>query len=229
MIKSTIDITKEQMVIDFCKRLTEVYGYHNEQLALNIPIQSGQHADIAIWRGEEARRLQQIPDICVVVVCKAEHIRIQADEYISNLHTSSIETSCFFVAHNMKETSVFYMDRYHGGNLEKFGDFPKAVDVACDEGVASFVKRMRNCTKDSLLQAFNKCHNIIRNNDKLSPEAAFDEISKVIFIKMLYERKPNDELIYTQDKFLRDETDWKKNHKKGDYMTSLFEQVKHQY
>jgi len=229
MSKSTIDITKEQMVIDFRKRLTEVYGYHDGQLALNIPIQTGQNADIAIWRDEEMRRLQQIPDICVVVVCKAEHIRIQADEYISNLNTSSIETSCFFVAHNMKETSVFYMDRYHGGNLEKFGDFPKAADVACDEGVASFVKRMRNCTKDSLLQAFNKCHNIIRNNDKLSPEAAFDEISKVIFIKMLYERKPNDELIYTPDKFIRDETDWKKTHKKGDYMTSLFEQVKRQY
>ena len=176
MIKTTIDITKEQMVKDFRKRLTEAYDYHDEQIAQDILIQSGQTADIAIWRSEEARRHQQIPDICVVVVCKAEHIRIQADEYISHLNTSSIETSCFFVAHNMKETSVFYMDRCHGGSLEKFGDFPKAADVACDEGVASFVKRMRNCTKDSLLQAFNKCHNIIRNNDKLSPEAAFDEI-----------------------------------------------------
>lgn len=33
-----------------------------------------------------------------------------------------------------------------------------------------------------------KCHNIIRNNDKLSPEASFDEISKVLFVKMGYER-----------------------------------------
>lgn len=227
--KTAIDNTKRQMVKDFRKRLMDVYGYQEGQLALNVDIQTGQTVDIAIWRNEEARQRQQIPDICVVVVCKAEHIRIQADEYISSFSTSSIDTSCFFVAHNMKETCVFYMDCFYGGNLEKFGDFPKAADVVQEEGIASFVRRMRNCTKDNLLQAFNKCHNIIRNNDKLSPETAFDEISKVIFIKMLYERKPNDELIYTKEKFLRDESEWRKIHKKGDYISSLFEQVKRLY
>ena len=93
MSKTTIDTTKEQLVKDFRKRLTEAYGYRDGQIAQDILIQSGQTADIAIWRSEEARRLHQIPDICVVVVCKAEHIRIQADEYISHLNTSSIETS----------------------------------------------------------------------------------------------------------------------------------------
>ena len=34
-----------------------------------------------------------------------------------------------------------------------------------------------------------KCHNVIRNNDKLSPEAAFDEISKILFMKIRYERE----------------------------------------
>ncbi|MDE5035569.1 hypothetical protein, partial [Francisella tularensis] len=34
-------------------------------------------------------------------------------------------------------------------------------------------------------KVLNKCHNIIRNNDKLSQEAAFDEISKVLFIKIM--------------------------------------------
>ena len=229
MGNTIIDNTKEQMVRDFRKRLLEVYGYQEGQLALNVNIQIGQSVDIAIWRNKEARQRRQIPDICIVVVCKAEHIRIQADEYISSLSAFSIDTSCFFVAHNMKETCVFYMDRFHGGSLEKFGDFPKAADVEQEEGIACFVRRMRNCTKDNLLQAFNKCHNIIRNNDKLSPEAAFDEISKVIFIKMLYERQPNDELIYTKEKFLRDEFEWRNSHKKGDYISSLFEQVKRQY
>lgn len=227
--RTSIDITKEQMVKDFRKRLMEAYGYQEEQLALSVSIQTGQTVDIAIWRNKKARQRQQIPDLCVVVVCKAEHIRIQADDYISSLRLSSIDTSYFFVAHNMKETCVFYMDRYYEGSLEKFGDFPKAADLEQEEGLTNFVRRMRNCTKDGLLQAFNKCHNIIRNNDKLSPEAAFDEISKVIFVKMLYERKPNDELIYTKEKFLRDESDWQKKHKKGDYISSLFDQVKRQY
>ena len=52
MSKTTIDITKEQMAKDFRKRLTEVYGYRDEQIAQDILIQSGQTADIAIWRSE---------------------------------------------------------------------------------------------------------------------------------------------------------------------------------
>lgn len=42
--------------------------------------------------------------------------------------------------------------------------------------------------KDNLVQILGRCHNIIRNNDKLSPDAAFDEICKVLFVKMWFER-----------------------------------------
>ena len=45
---------------------------------------------------------------------------------------------------------------------------------------------------------------------------------------MLYEREPNNELVFTREKFLRDELSWQKNHK-GDYITALFEGVKQQY
>ena len=38
-------------------------------------------------------------------------------------------------------------------------------------------------TRDEFSRLLFKCHNIIRNNDKLSPEAAFDEISKILFMK----------------------------------------------
>ena len=46
-----------------------------------------------------------------------------------------------------------------------------------------------------------KCHNIIRNNDKLSPEAAFDEISKILFIKKRYERSNSDSQIFSAERF----------------------------
>jgi len=44
-------------------------------------------------------------------------------------------------------------------------------------------------TRDEFSKLLFKCHNIIRNNDKLSPEGAFDEISKILFIKIRYERQ----------------------------------------
>jgi type I restriction enzyme M protein len=42
-------------------------------------------------------------------------------------------------------------------------------------------------TRDEFSKLLFKYHNIIRNNDKLSPEAAFDEISKIC-LSVRYER-----------------------------------------
>ena len=52
------------------------------------------------------------------------------------------------------------------------------------------------------------CHNIIRNNDKLSPEAAFDEISKILFMKIRYERDKNGSEVFTLKKYKQLEDDY---------------------
>jgi len=220
---------KEIMVEDFYQRLLKGYGYDSDQMDCNVMIQPNFKADIAIWRTASAKTKGALPDVCVIVMCRAEHIRIHSDEYLGEYQNTPLTASNFFVAHNMRETKVFYLDDSHPGSVEQFADFPKAQDVLNDTSLDTFVSKMRNCTKDSLLQAFSKCHNIIRNNDKLSPEAAFDEISKVMFIKMLYERKPDNELIFSKDKFERDEKAWLENNKGQSYITYLFDKVKSQY
>lgn len=220
--------TRESGLIDaFYQRLIVAYGYKPEQLDRNVSIDNAAHADIAIWRTVEAKNRQSIPDICVVVICREEHIRIDADKYLETFKEAFIGTVNFFVLHNLKETKVFLLDSSHPmGGVERIGDFPKASDILTDEAIFSFIRRMRRNTKEALLRAFDKCHNIIRNNDKLSPEAAFDEISKVMFIKMMYERKPDGELIFSQDKFLKDEKFFLENNAKGDFIAYLFEGVK---
>ncbi|TGE22701.1 N-6 DNA methylase [Hymenobacter metallicola] len=58
-------------------------------------------------------------------------------------------------------------------------------------------------TRDDFSRLLFKCHNIIRNNDKLSPEAAFDEISKILFIKIRYEREQkSSNSIFSEEEFL---------------------------
>lgn len=74
-----------------------------------------------------------------------------------------------------------------------------------------------------------KCHNIIRDNDKLSPEAAFDEISKVLFIKI---RKERDDVrgIYTEAVYKKEKTGYDATNKTiVDYYQHLFNLVKEQY
>lgn len=223
------DNQERRLADAFYQRLTDTYGYVPEQLGRDVSVGNTANADIAIWRSSETRKRQSIPDICVVVLCREEHIKIDAYKYLESFKEAVLGTINFFVLHNLKETKVFYLDDAHGGVIEQFSDFPKVTDVEDDSNMRSFVGRMRQNSKDSLIAAFSKSHNIIRNNDKLSPEAAFDEISKVIFIKMLYERDPSNELVFTREKFLRDEAIWHTTHKVGDYSASLFEGVKQQY
>lgn len=85
---------------------------------------------------------------------------------------------------------------------------------------------MRGYSKDKFLKTLTRCHNIIRNVDKLSPEAAFDEISKILFIKMLYERDAKEELVYSKDKFIKDELSY---NGEIDYIQHLFNEVKETY
>ena len=213
----------------FYQRLIDAYGYVPEQLGRDVSIGTTANADIAIWRSPDARNRQSIPDICVVVLCREEHIKIDANKYLASFKEAAIDTVNFFVLHNLKETKVFLLDSSHPmGGVERVGDFPKAVDVKTDDSIRNFINRMRCNTKKSLLKAFDHCHNIVRNNDKLSPEAAFDEISKVMFIKMMYERKPEGELIFSNEKFLKDEKSFLSQNS-GDYIAYLFEEVKYYF
>ena len=219
--------TEKCLADAFYKRLISSYGYSPEQIGRNVVVVGSARADIAIWRTVEAKINDSIPDICVVLICKDEHIKIDADRYLAAFKESAIGTVNFFVLHNLKETKVFLLDSSHPmGGVERIGDFPKASDVLSDDLISAFIAKMRRNTKDALLYAFERCHNIVRNNDKLSPEAAFDEISKVMFIKMMYERNPDGELIYSQDKFLKDERSFATNNGNGDYVAKLFNEVK---
>ncbi len=77
--------------------------------------------------------------------------------------------------------------------------------------------------RDEFTRILTKCHNTIRNNDKLSPEAAFDEISKVLFIKMWREKKTGE--IYTLEQFEKENED----SPTADYYNVLFYETRNHY
>ena len=55
-------------------------------------------------------------------------------------------------------------------------------------------------TRDEFSKLLLTCHNVIRNNDSLDPAEAFDEISKILFIKIRYERSKSKQK-FSKDKF----------------------------
>lgn len=222
---------KNKLTSDFIIRLKKAYDYKDNQIGYNIKLQSGSIADIAIWATPQAKENKLEPEIYVLVVCKSEHIRIEAEDYIKTFEVASLSNMTFYVAHNMKETKVYYLkkDKYTPKVL-RVSDFPKAEDISTPEKLQKFVDRIEKNSKEDFIRCLSICHNIIRNNDKLSPEASFDEISKILFIKMMYESKPSNdqELTFTLSEFEKEERAYSKS-KTGSFIDYLFESVKKEY
>lgn len=103
---------------------------------------------------------------------------------------------------------------------------------------AKKIEQIKNQTKTFTREEFTKtlqaCHNIIRNNDKLSPEAAFDEISKLLFMKIRYERQQRGTKVFTKAEYLSQADNYEKNVRPGlkargidqPYMQNLFDTTK---
>lgn len=226
-MRTDINHSKQQLADAFFQRLVDSYGYLPEQMEFNVAVSPTSVADIAIWRSPDDKKSGLAPDIYVLVACKAEHIKIKAEDYFEQYKQAVLNDMAFYVAHNLKETKVFYIDRNARPlKIERISDFPTALDIVSDQNLALFVNKVRGYSKDKFLKTLTRCHNIIRNVDKLSPEAAFDEISKILFIKMLYERDAKDELVYSKDKFLKDELLYNGD---VDYIQHLFNEVKETY
>lgn len=226
-MKTNINQSKQKLAETFFQRLVDSYEYLPEQMEFNVKVSPTSVADIAIWRSPDDKKFGLAPDIYVLVACKAEHIKIKAEDYFEQYKQAVLNDMAFYIAHNLKETKVFYIDRNARPlKIERISDFPTALDIVSDQNLALFVNKVRGYSKDKFLKTLTRCHNIIRNVDKLSPEAAFDEISKILFIKMLYERDAKEELVYSKDKFIKDELSY---NGEVDYIQYLFNEVKETY
>lgn len=82
---------------------------------------------------------------------------------------------------------------------------PTAEEALVDKKVKEILSKTKTFTRDDFTKMLRTCHNIIRNNDKLSPEAAFDEISKILFMKIKYEREQRGTKVFTKNEFIEKE------------------------
>lgn len=229
--------TEEKLKQEFICRLVNSYGYSLKQLGQDVAIMKRYKADIAIWRSEKDKIKNAIPSIIITVECKAEHIKIKESDYSIGYNFASTINANFFIAVNLKEARVFHIKKDNvPKKIEKLSDIPKADILSDDNRIDKYIKETKSFTREEFTKLLSRCHNIIRNNDKLSPEAAFDEISKILFMKIMYERNATEEMIFSKAKFQADEINYEQvirpTLKKGsayldqDYMQFLFDETK---
>ena len=202
-------ITKPEEIVrqKYICRLVDSYGYSPDQMAQELQVtnsQRGQGAargDIVIWRSKEEKLLSK--SALIVVECKAESVTIHQEDYYQGYNYASWAGADFFVTTNLKETRIFRVVKGEiPKRLEEIADIPDAVKATNQKEIDKLLQQTKSFTRDEFSKLLFKCHNIIRNNDKLSPEAAFDEISKILFIKIRYERSNEEGQIFSYNRFV---------------------------
>ncbi len=232
---------EEQVRQSYICRLVNVYGYDLEQMDEELKVnnshrgQGKARADIVIWKSKEDKKKNKAA--FVVVECKAETVKIRQEDYYQGANYAAWSGASFFVTTNEKETKFFRVDKDSmPKDLDEIINIPNASIINDQKKVDKLLSQTKAFSRDEFAKLLQKCHNIIRNNDKLSPEAAFDEISKILFMKIRYERNPDEEVLFSLEKFQRDEQQFEKNIKKHlpveaqiPYMQYLFKATKDEF
>ena len=237
LIKKWLIAKPEEVVRqEYICRLVNNYGFSIDQMAQEVQVSNSQRgqgramADIVVWRNAKDKAEKNSP--IIVVECKAEHITIREDDYFQGYNYASWAGADFFVTSNLKETRIFSVIK---GKMPKrlveIVDIPNASIANNAKKIEDLLKQTKAFTRDEFSKLLFKCHNIIRNNDKLSPEAAFDEISKILFIKIRYERTNSGAQIFSREEFQKARESYDRYRPSGspDFYQFLFDQTKQDF
>jgi len=185
-----IPLTPEEKVRqEYLKVLEDEYGYSLEQMNEEIDItgrgSAQARADFVIWRCAQDKLDEKAP--FMIVECKSDNVAITPADYAQGEHYARMTDAPFFVTHNSRETKYWRVKKDRmPGYIEEIENIPHAD--ASDDEVKELLEKLRQFTEKDFAQLLHKCHNIIRNREKKDPAAAFDEIAKVLFIKVYVER-----------------------------------------
>ncbi|MDB2175393.1 N-6 DNA methylase [Blautia wexlerae] len=207
--------------------LANKYGYSLEQMEQELKVNNSKRgqgkarADIVIWKSEQDKKDKKAAFI--VVECKAENVKVRVEDYYQGFNYTSWAHAEFFVTTNEKETKYFNVDpAYLPQKLDEVVAIPTAKDVDDAARIEQLKDQTKLFTRDEFTKTLRACHNIIRNNDKLSPEAAFDEISKLLFMKIRFERDNKGMKVFTKQEYLDAAQNHEKNVRPGLKGTDLY-------
>ena len=209
--------------------LVNEYGYALDQMAQELKVNNSQRgkgkarADIVIWKSNKDKLDKKAAFI--VVECKAENVKIRVEDYYQGFNYASWAHAEFFVTTNEKETKFFNVDpAFLPQKLQEVVAMPTAKDVDNAKKIEQIKNQTKTFTREEFTKTLQSCHNIIRNNDKLSPEAAFDEISKLLFMKIRYERQQKGIKVFTKEQYESEKKNYEENIRPGLKGTSIYNQ-----
>lgn len=186
-----VETPEEGVRQEYVCTLANEYGYSIDQMGEELvpPGARGTanaRADIVVWRSIADKNNGDNP--LIVVECKADNVTIDQATYAQGGNYANFCKARFFVTHNHRQTKYWKVDHSKlAPNYAEIKDIPHAG--ASDKEIKEILESLRTFREDEFADLLHQCHNVIRNREHLDPAAAFDEIAKILFVKVWSERR----------------------------------------
>lgn len=176
----------EQLRQEFIYRLIDDYGYSAEQMEQEqviAPLEKGRGnswADIVVWSSEEDKQLGHSP--LIVVECKTYRTPVYEEDYFQGANYANWSGSAIFVATNPVETRIFNVK--HNDNtvsLIEITALPTSAVASNRAELGYLLGQKKDHSKIELGNALFKSLTIIRNNERISPETAIGELTRILY------------------------------------------------
>jgi len=219
LVKTPEEEVRQKLVVE----LVNKYGYPLENMVEEYRTDfkgrgvRSTRADIVIFKSKDEK--EQNYNAFIVIECKAETVKIRLEDFYQGTEYAAKLRAQFLILHNSKETNCYAV------NLDKVPNkndafvqiiaVPYYSDINDEKKIEEIKSQTKTFSRDDFTKVLKTCHNIIRNNDKLSPEAAFDEISKILFMKINFERDARGSQVFTLEEYQKQkqiENEYNKNH-----------------
>src|SRR5438309_739014 len=188
--KWLVETPEESVRQEYLCVLVNEYGFSPDQMGeeLDVTGRGSGHAraDFVIWRSVHDKVEKKSP--LIIVECKSDNVTIKPDDYGQGDNYARLTNARFFVTHNSRETKFWrVLHERMPKNLEEISNVPHAD--ASDKEIEDLISKLKTFKEDEFADLLHQCHNVIRNREKLDPAAAFDEIAKILFVKVYVERE----------------------------------------
>ncbi|HEY9156417.1 N-6 DNA methylase [Candidatus Binatus sp.] len=188
--KWLVETPEETVRQEYLCTLVNEYGFNLDQMDEEREVtgrgSGNSRADFVIWRTAKDKSDSRTP--LIIVECKSDNVTIKPADYGQGDNYSRLTGARFFVTHNSRETKFWrVLHNQMPKSLEEISNVPHAD--ASDREIEDLISKLKTFKEDEFANLLHQCHNVIRNREKLDPAAAFDEIAKILFVKVAVERE----------------------------------------
>ncbi|MFJ4254110.1 N-6 DNA methylase [Microbacterium sp. NPDC090003] len=180
---------EERVRQEWLRKLHMEGGYALEQMGQELRTVHGRRApraDIVVWASVQDKAQNAEP--VLVVETKAGTGAVQTADFWQGDSYARAAGARFLILANESTSVVYEVTKGMPGSSREINDWPKLADLDDAQRLNELVNQLEVFDREQFQRVLFECHTLLRDNHAMTPDRAFDTISKVLFIKLDKER-----------------------------------------